>query len=86
MRIFTNFTFYTALSLIMLITYSITFSQQSNNNAFVFNGESSRVFIEDGLAVNQELKLPLEGNTSVTCSHTGAVYRLNNTTLLRISE
>ncbi len=53
MRTFTNFTFYLALSLIMLITYSITFTQQSNNNAFVFNGESSRVFIEDGLAVNQ---------------------------------
>ncbi len=53
MRTFNNFTFCIAFSLIMLIACSITFTQQSNNNAFVFNGESSRVFIEDGLAVNQ---------------------------------
>ncbi len=33
----------------------------------------------------EQLELPLEGNASVICSHTGATYQLNNTIVLRIS-
>jgi len=40
--------------LFVIVFTTITFAQQSNNKAFVFDGESSRVFIEDGSAVNQE--------------------------------
>jgi len=53
---FNNFTFYIALSLILISTFSISFTQQSNNNAFVFNGESSQLYIEDGDPVNPESK------------------------------
>ena len=54
MRTFNNFTFCIAFSLIMLITSNVTFTQQSNNNAFVFNGESSQLYIADGVPVNPE--------------------------------
>src|SRR5690606_12125664 len=37
-------------------TSAILMAQQSNNNAFVFNGENSLLYIEDGQPINSEAK------------------------------
>ncbi|HSL88650.1 MAG TPA: hypothetical protein VK870_05075, partial [Ignavibacteriaceae bacterium] len=41
---------------IMFLTSGMLFGQQSNNNAFVFNGENSIIYIEDGQPVNSNAK------------------------------
>jgi hypothetical protein len=43
------------VSLLFLVSGTL-YGQQSNNNAFVFNGESSIVYIEDGQPVNSNAK------------------------------
>ena len=43
------------ITTILLIT-NITYCQQSNNNAFVFNGKDSRLYILDGQPVNSNAR------------------------------
>jgi len=47
MRNFINKNFYLALFIIILITINNSFAQ-TNNNAYVFNGETSQLYIKDG--------------------------------------
>jgi len=52
MRVSNNFNFFKTLFVIILITCAFTSAQQSNNNAYVFDGNNSQLYIEDGTAVN----------------------------------
>ncbi len=67
MRSFNIVQAYIILFIIVLTT--ITIAQQSNNNAFVFNGESSQIHIADGLAPN-----PLDGAVNLDANQYAFQY------------
>nr|MCU0407072.1 hypothetical protein [Ignavibacteriaceae bacterium] len=50
---FINKNFYPALFIIILITSNNSFTQ-TNNNSYVFNGESSQLYVLDGQPVNTD--------------------------------
>jgi hypothetical protein len=53
MRNFINKNFYLALFIIILFTLNNSFAQ-TNNNSYVFNGESSQLYILDGQSINAD--------------------------------
>ncbi len=54
MKKFTNKNFYFALLIITLFTFKSTFSYDNTNNSFLFNGESSQLYVYDGQPVNND--------------------------------
>ena len=52
MKNFTQKNFYLVLIAVFLYSFTSTFAQASDNNAFVFNGVNSRLYVLDGQPVN----------------------------------